>query len=128
MFAFDAPGRAHAKIAELGGFIGGVPALHDALEALRPFVLTIAPEPFGLDQAAAQGGRGLLILAGKVVLANRATDVLQNNERLARRMQRLAPTASKALRSPDRLDCLYLVGFGDRRKAEDLPRPLTENV
>src|SRR6516162_796887 len=65
MFAFDAPGRAHAKIAELGGFVSGVPALHDALEALRPFVLTIAPEPFGLDQAAAQGSRGLLILAGK---------------------------------------------------------------
>jgi hypothetical protein len=40
-------------------------------------------EPFGLDQATAQGGRGLLMLAGKVVLANRATDVLQNGERLA---------------------------------------------
>ena len=87
MFAFDAPGRAHAKIAELGGFVSGVPALHDALEALRPFVLTIAPEPFGLDQAAAQGSRGLLILAGKVVLANRATDVVQNGERLVKRQR-----------------------------------------
>ena len=73
-------------------------------------------EPFGLDQATAQGGRGLLILAGKVVLANRATDVLQNGERLARRMQGLAQTASEALRSPDRLDRVHLVGFGDRRK------------
>jgi len=40
-------------------------------------------EPFCLDQAAAQGRWGLLILAGKVVLANRATDVLQNGEWLA---------------------------------------------
>ena len=31
-------------------------------------------------------------------------------------------------RSPDRLDRVHLVGFGDRRKAEDLPRLLTESV
>ena len=37
-------------------------------------------------------------------------------------------TASEALRSPDRLDRVHLVGFGDRRKAEDLPRLLTESV
>ena len=77
------PGCAYREIAQFGGFVSGVPALHDALEALRPFVLTIAPEPFGLDQAATQGRRRLLILAGKIVLANRATDVLQNGERLA---------------------------------------------
>ena len=28
-------GRADAEIAELGGFVGGVPALHDAVEARR---------------------------------------------------------------------------------------------
>jgi hypothetical protein len=60
---------------------------------LREYIVRIRPvssrfigaehEPFGLDQATAQGRRGLLILAGKVVLANRATDVLQNGERLA---------------------------------------------
>jgi hypothetical protein len=69
----------------------------------------------------------LLILAGKVVLANRATDVLQTASG-SRRMQGLAQTASEALRSPDRLDRVHLVGFGDRRKAEDLPRLLTESV
>jgi hypothetical protein len=42
----------------------------------------------------------LLILAGKVVLANRATDVLQNGERLARRMQAAVPHGiSSACRS-----------------------------
>jgi hypothetical protein len=33
---------------------GGVPALHDAVEALRQFGLAEALEPFRLDQAAAQ--------------------------------------------------------------------------
>jgi len=70
----------------------------------------------------------LLTLAGKVVLANRATDVLQNGERLARRMQRLARTSGETSRSPDRLDRVHLVGFGDRWKAEDFPRLLAENV
>jgi hypothetical protein len=46
----------------------------------------------------------------------------------SRRMQRLAQTASEASRSPDRLDRVHLVGFGDRRKAEDLPRLLTEST
>ena len=64
--AFDAPRPANAEIAELGGLVGGVPALHDALEAIRLFVLTIALEPFGLDQAVAQWGGGLLILAGEI--------------------------------------------------------------
>ena len=27
VFCFDTPGRAHREIAELGGFVGGVPAL-----------------------------------------------------------------------------------------------------
>ena len=43
-------------------------------------------------------------------------------------MQRLALTSPVASRSPDRLDFVHLVGFGDRRKAEDLPRFLRENV
>ena len=36
VLAVDAPGRAHREIAELGRLVGGVPALHDAVEALRP--------------------------------------------------------------------------------------------
>jgi hypothetical protein len=47
-----------------------------------------------LDQAAAEACGGLLILAGKIVLADRATDVLQNGERLARRMS--APNRLRA--------------------------------
>jgi len=37
VLAFDPPRRTHREIAELGGFVGGVPALHDAIEALRPY-------------------------------------------------------------------------------------------
>src|SRR6202047_4615781 len=49
--------------------VGGVPALHDAVETLRQFILAIALEPDRLDQAAAQRGGGLLILAGGAVFA-----------------------------------------------------------
>src|SRR6516162_1426533 len=70
----------------------------------------------------------MLILAGKIILAYRATNVLQNEERLARRMQCLARTAGEASRSPDRVDRVHLVGFGDRRKAHNLPRLLAEHV
>src|SRR5258707_15640843 len=37
------------KIAELGRFVGGIPALHNAVEARGQFVLATAFEPFGLD-------------------------------------------------------------------------------
>ena len=53
--------------------------MHDALEALRPRALTVALEPFRLDQAAAQRGGGLLILTGEVVLADRPADMLPEN-------------------------------------------------
>ena len=43
-------------------------------------------------------------------------------------VQRFASTAPEALRSPDRLDPVHLVGFGERRKAQDLPRLLREHV
>ena len=82
------PARAHAEIAELGRLVGGVPALHDALEALGPLVLAVALEPCFLDQPAAQGCRGLLILTSEIVLADGATDVREGGERLARGVQR----------------------------------------
>jgi hypothetical protein len=43
-------------------------------------------------------------------------------------MQDLALTACEGLRSPDRLDPVLLVSFGDRRKAHDVPRLLREDV
>jgi hypothetical protein len=63
--------RTDAEVAELGRLVGGVPALHDVLEALEPLVLAVALEPCFLDQPAAQGCRGLLILVGEIVLADR---------------------------------------------------------
>ena len=49
VLASDAPGGADAEIAEFGGLVGGIPTLHDLLEALRLFVLAIALEPFRLE-------------------------------------------------------------------------------
>jgi hypothetical protein len=40
--------------------------------------------------------------------------------RLALGMQRFTPPPGEALRSPDRLDLVHLVPFGDRRKAHNL--------
>src|SRR5580704_12105508 len=45
VLAFDAPSRADTEIAELGGLVGGIPTLHDPLEAIGPFVVAIALEP-----------------------------------------------------------------------------------
>ena len=44
------------------------------------------------------------------------------------RVESLALMPGEALRSPDRLDLVHLVGFGDRRKAQDFPRLLREDV
>jgi len=43
--------RIRGLATSIGG-VGGAPALHDALEALRPVVLAVPLEPLGLDQAA----------------------------------------------------------------------------
>src|SRR3954453_17942281 len=74
LLVLHSPGRAHREIAELGRLVGGVPALHDAVEALRQFALAIALEPFRLDQTTAQRRGGLLILAGEIVFADRPAD------------------------------------------------------
>src|SRR5207253_3520071 len=81
-----------------------------------------------LDQAAAQGCRGLLILAGEVVFADGPADVRERDERFARRVQRLVPLSGKMSWTPDRLDRVRLVGFGDRREAHHLPWLLPEHV
>src|SRR5437868_12344489 len=128
VLAFHAPRCAHREVAELGRLVGGVPALHDAVEALRALVLAIALEPFRLDQAAAQRGGGLLILAGEIVFADRAANAVEGFERLTVGTQGLALTAPEALLSPDGLDSVHLVGLGDRRKAQDLPTLLREHM
>jgi len=48
------------------------------------------PEPAGFDETAAQRGRGLLVLAGDIVFADRLADLLEHVERFARRVQGLA--------------------------------------
>ena len=47
-------------------------------------------EPGRLDQAAAQWRRGLLVLAGEIVFADRPADLLEYRERLALGVQSLA--------------------------------------
>ena len=53
---------------------------------------------------------------------------VEHLERLAVGMQGLALTTCEAPRSQDRLDLVHLVHFGDRRKAQDFPLLLRENM
>jgi hypothetical protein len=70
----------------------------------------------------------LLILAGKVVFAHGAADTVEDFGRLPVGVQRLAAATREASRSQDRVDLVHLVGFGDRRKADDIPLLLPEDV
>jgi hypothetical protein len=123
-----APARAHAEIAELGRLVGGVPALHDALEGGGQLFRQVTPEPGRLDETAAQRGGRLLVLAGEIVFADRAADMLEHRARLALRMQRLAAPSREMLRSQHRVDQLGLVVLGDCREAHDVPRLLRQHV
>src|SRR5439155_7074386 len=97
VLALDPPARADAEIAELGRLVGGVPALHDAVEPVGPLVRRIAPEPRRLDHAAAQRRGGLLVLAGEIVFADRAAELFEHIRRLALGMQCLARSAAEGL-------------------------------
>src|SRR5437763_3468952 len=44
------PSRAHREIAELGRFVGGIQALHDAVEERRQFIHAVAIVTGSLDQ------------------------------------------------------------------------------
>jgi len=131
VLALDPPGGADAEIAELGGLVGGVPALHDAVELVGAFVRCVAPEPRRLDHAAAQWRRGLLALAGDPrnevsggLFAQGAADLLEHVERLALGMQGLARSAAEGLLSEHRLDPVQLVIIRNCRQPHDLPRLL----
>jgi hypothetical protein len=66
----SSPAGAHAEIAELGSLIGGVPAPHDAIKLLRPFVWRVTREPCRPDEPAALRRGHLLVLAGEIMLAD----------------------------------------------------------
>ena len=70
----------------------------------------------------------MLILAGKVVFAERAADALEGVERLALRMQGFTRPTGKASRAPDRLDLVCLVLLGNCWKAQHLPGLLLKHM
>ena len=67
-------------------------------------------------------------LAGEIVFADRAADMLEHGQRLALRVQCLAPPAGEILRPQHRIDDLGLVVLGDPRETHDLPRLLRQHV
>ena len=73
-------------------------------------------------------GRGLLVLAGEIIFADRAADMLEHGARLALRVQRFAAAAGEILRPDERVDQLALVVLGDCREAHDVPRLLRQHV
>jgi hypothetical protein len=116
VLALDPPARAHAEIAELGRVVGGVPALHDAGEFVGPFVRRVAVEPCGLDHAAALRRGHLLVLAGEIILLDRAANVFEGGRRLAFGMQWLAVLPGEYVRPQLGIERVGLVVLGDRRK------------
>ena len=63
----------------------------------------------------------MLVLAGKIVFANCAADVIESGERLAPGMQGLALAVGEMPGTPEGLDRMHLVFFGDCRERHDLP-------
>ena len=70
----------------------------------------------------------MLILSGEIVFAERLADMCEGLQLLTLGMQRFPLAAPEAARSPDRLDTMLLIGFGDRREAQDLPGLLCEDM
>ena len=104
------------------------PALHDLVEFVGKFVRGIIPEPQGLDHAAALRRRRLLVLAGKIVFADRAAQLCQHLSRLALGVQRFARFAAKDLPSEHGLDPVPFVRLGNRRQTHDVPVLLPQHV
>jgi len=77
-----------------------------------------------LNHAATLRSRGLLILAGEVIFADRAADLLEHVERLALGVQRRAARPGDETRLQRRLDQVGLVLLGNRRIGNHLPRLL----
>ena len=67
-------------------------------------------------------------MAGEIVFADRAADLLEHGQRLARRVQGLAPPPNEFARPGQGVDHVPLVLFGDRRKAHHLPILLRQHV
>src|SRR5436305_2000154 len=88
----------------------------------------IALEPGFLHQAAAGGSRGLLILAGKIITAEARADLLERDERLVLRMENLAGLPGESLAAKGGLDDMLFPGLRNRRKGDDLPFFLCQDV
>ena len=69
----------------------------------------------------------MLILGCEMIFPEGPAQMVEGFQRFAFGVQRLAPPAREAAWPPDRVDPVFLVGFGDRRKADNLAGLLREN-
>jgi hypothetical protein len=72
--------------------------------------------------------RDLLVLAGEIVFAERAADLLEHRRRLALEVHGLARLATEGLTSEHCRGPVQLLLVGNRREAHDLPRLLRQHV
>src|SRR5580698_3214119 len=113
VFSLHAPSRTNAKVTQFGGLVRGVPTLEYLLEFGRQLRRSVSLEPFHLHQAAAQGGRGLLILASEVVFPHRFADTLQYLQRFSLQLKRFAGTTPEIPFSERCLNHMGLIFFGN---------------
>src|SRR5438309_11679471 len=84
------PGGAHGEVAELGEFIGGIPALENEIPSPDSVFRSIGFKPALLVHAAAGGTWRLLKLAGKVVRTQGRCNLVLRVAILARRLYHIA--------------------------------------
>jgi hypothetical protein len=98
------------------------------VETVRPCICRVIPEPHYLDELAALRCRGLAVLAGEIVFADRAADLLEHGQRLALGMQGFAARSGNAAALQSCLDDMRLVVLGNRREEQPLPRLLCQQA
>ncbi len=121
-------GRPKAGPGGRGRLVGGVPALHGALELGRQVCRPVAGEPGAFDEPAAQRRRGLLVLAGDPrnevsggLFADGAADPGEHRRPFAFRLQRSTARPDDPLAPPEILEGMAFVRLGERREAQVLP-------
>jgi hypothetical protein len=83
VLALDPPAGADAEIAEIARLVGMSQRCAIRSNFSRPLVGHVIPEPRRLDHGRRPAAPRLLVLAGKIVFADRAADLLDGRQRLA---------------------------------------------
>src|SRR5579862_3485522 len=106
---FYSPGRTHAVVAQLGGFVACVPTLQDHFELFRCISCGVSLEPRRFHKSTAQRGGKLLVLARKIEWPKGFAKMVEYLEWLSLWMKSFASATLKASSSIGCLDHMSFV-------------------